>query len=216
MKRFLTVCIFLMLFSTGANAETMYVSDIIQITMRTGQGIDHRIVAMLNSGEEVEILEAGAQWTRVRIQNGKEGWVLTRYLTPKKPSGLLLETLEKKHAEVTVAFDEIKKENSALKADNKRLAAELSANERALSEVTRSYETLMAESAEFLKLRSSFDESAAQLSEQKVRVEKYEEELTRLQFHQNIKWFLAGAGVLILGFVVGFSARRQRRKSSFL
>ena len=75
---------------------------------------------------------------------------------------------------------------------------------------------LKAESAEFLTLKSRYQKVAAEMGKQKSRAEKLDEELSRIEMNQYIKWFLAGSGVLLLGFIIGFSARRQRRRSSLL
>lgn len=98
MKRF--IVFFIVLFSTAVHAETMYIDDIVKITVRTGPGIAHKIVAMIKSGERVEVLkteEPDKEWSLVRITNGKEGWVLSRFLKSKEPDGLILERLKKKH-----------------------------------------------------------------------------------------------------------------------
>ena len=52
--------------------------------------------------------------------------------------------------------------------------------------------------------------------EQTQRLTELEEQISRLQLYHYIKWFLVGAGVLLLGFIIGFSAKRQRRRSSLL
>ena len=41
-------------------------------------------------------------------------------------------------------------------------------------------------------------------------------EVEKLHWNQNVRWFLSGAGVLLLGFIIGFSTKRQRRRSSLL
>jgi len=87
MKSFIIFSI--VLFSTVVQAETMYVGDIIKITVRTGPGINHKIVAMINSGARVEVLKPEDEWSLVRITNGKEGWVLSRFLKSKEPDGLV-------------------------------------------------------------------------------------------------------------------------------
>jgi SH3 domain protein len=65
-------------------------------------------------------------------------------------------------------------------------------------------------------LKSKYDKAAAQLEEQTKRADSLEEQLNRFEMNQYIKWFLAGSGVLLVGFIIGFSARRQRRRPSLL
>lgn len=214
MKSF--IVFFIVLFSTVVQAETMYVGDNIKITVRTGSGINHKIVAMIRSGESVEMLKPEEEWSLVRTTNGKEGWVLSRFLTSKEPDGLILERLKKKHKVLTIQAVSLIEESKAYKKENNKLNSELKTNEEMLNEIRLSYETLKKESAGFLELKSNYEKISSKLSEQTKKAEKLEGELTKLLLHQNIKWFLSGAGVLLLGFLIGFSAKRQRRRPSLL
>jgi len=214
MKSF--IVFFIVLFSTVVQAETMYVGDNIKITVRTGSGIDHKIVAMIRSGERVEMLKPEEEWSLVRITNGTEGWVLSRFLTSKEPDKLVLERLKKKHGVLTNQAVSLIEENKVYKKENKKLNSKLKTNKEISNKIKSSYETLEKESAGFLELKSNYEKILSKLTEQTKKAEKSEEELTKLLLHQNIKWFLSGAGVLLLGFLIGFSAKRQRRRPSLL
>ena len=214
MKSF--IVFFIVLFSTVVQAETMYISDIIKITVRTGPGIDRKIIAMIKSGERVEVLKPEKEWSFVRITNGKEGWVLSRFLKSKEPDGLVLDRYIKKHSALKNQAVSLIEENNVYKKENNKLNSELKTNKEMSDKIKSSYETLKKESAEFLELKSNYKKTSSKLIEQTKKAEKLEEELTKLLLHQNIKWFLSGAGVLLLGFVIGFSTKRQRSRSSLL
>jgi SH3 domain protein len=217
MKSF--IVFFIVLFSTVVQAETMYVYDIIKITVRTRPGVNNKIVAMIKSGERVELLkpeEPEKDWSLVRITNGKEGWVLSRFLTPKEPDGLVLDRLEKEYNLLKNQAVSMIEENKVYKKENEKLNSELKTNKEISKKIKSSYETLKKESAEFLELKSNYEKTSSKLIEHTKKAKKLEEELTKLLLHQNIKWFLSGAGVLLLGFVIGFSTKRQRRRSSLL
>lgn len=211
---FIGVCI--ILFCSTVQAETMYVSDDIKITLRTGQGIDHKILAMIKLGQEVEVLQPDDEWTRVQLPNGIEGWVLTRFLTYNKLCRLELEILKKKHETLSAQSAFLIKANRVYKEESKRLRTELSGSKEMLAAISKSYDTLKKESADFLELKSKHELTSSELSDQTKKAEELEEELSKLLSHRSIIWFLSGAGVLILGVLIGFSARRQRRKSSLL
>jgi len=214
MKSF--IVFFIVLFSTVVQAETMYISDIIKITVRTGPGIDRKIIAMIKSGERVEVLKPEKEWSFVRITNGKEGWVLSRFLKSKEPDGLVLDRYIKKHSALKNQAVSLIEENNVYKKENNKLNSELKTNKEMSDKIKSSYETLKKESAEFLELKSNYKKTSSKLIEQTKKAEKLEKELTKLLLHQNIKWFLSGAGVLLLGFVIGFSTKRQRSRSSLL
>jgi len=211
---FIGVC--MILFCSMVQAETMYVGDEIKITLRTGPRTDHKILAMIKSGQEVEALQTDNDWTQVKLLNGMEGWVLTRFLTYDKPCQLETEILKKKHEALSAQSSFLLKENGVYKEESKRLRKELSGSEEMLAAVNKSYDTLKKESADFLELKSKYELTSSQLAGQTKKVENLEEELSKLLSHRNIIWFLSGAGVLVFGILIGFSAKRQRRKSSLL
>jgi SH3 domain protein len=206
----------LVLFSSPVLAENKYVSDTMKIMVRTGPGINQKIIYMLGIGKKVEVIEPGDEWSLVRLDNGTEGWVLSRFLTDKLPSDIELNILKSKYEALRVSALEMKEKNSLLKAENEKLTTEFAASRKNLQETTNDFEALKTESKEFLELQSKFKAASSKLAEQTKKAEKFEDELTKLLWNQNIKWFLSGAGVLILGFIIGFSTRRQRRRSSLL
>jgi SH3 domain protein len=197
-------------------AQTMYVSEDCEITVRTGASIEHRIIAMLKPGANVEVLEAGDEWTQVRTAGGKEGWMLSRYLTSREPSALTLERTENKVQQLTAQQEEILEKNAALEADNQRLESTLANTRASLERVSKEHETLKKDSADYLQLKAQHEKATRELTEIKGKAGKFEEESQRLLRNQSIKWFMAGAGVLSLGFIIGFVSKRQRRRSSLL
>jgi SH3 domain protein len=190
----------------------MYVSDILKLTLRTGPSIENKILAVIDSGQMMEIVEFGDEWSQVQLPNGKEGWVLSRYLTPNETSNIKLQRLETKHKNLMVQAAELLEENNRLQAENKKLSTEFEANQEQLVKARTDYETLKAEASEFLTLKTRYESAASQLAEQTAKAEKLEEQLSRLERNTYIKWFLSGSGVLIVGFLIGYSSKRQRRR----
>jgi len=217
MKPLLILILACGLICATAWAETNYITDDMKITMRTGPGISYKIIAMVRSGQKVEIVEPDAEWSKVRLlENNKEGWVLTRYLTANQPSRLALERLQQEHQDLLDQAAAPIKEITRLKKENHDLTAMLESKNNELDQLKSAYETLKTESAEFIDLKSKFKETNAKLSEQTQKADRLEANFSKLQLHQNIRWFLSGAGVLLVGFIIGFSTRRQRRRSSLL
>jgi len=216
MKRiaFFGICLFLIW--TDARAETKYVGDLTEITFRTGPGIDHKIITMLKSGLTVEVIQEEEDWTKVRLPSEREGWVLNRFITSSPPSSLLLKGLKEKNKVLMLQNVSLLEENMKIQAQSDKLAAEFAIHKQTCSELQKAYEILKKESGEYFRLKSRHGKTAQQLAEQTKQIEKLDEEITNIQFSHNIKWFLSGAGVLVLGFWIGFSAKRQRRRSTLL
>ncbi len=210
--RLLGLLLLLCLFSASVYGQTMYVSDVLKLTLRSGPSIENKILAVIDSGQMMEIVEFGDEWSQVQLPNGKEGWVLSRYLTPNETNNIKLQRLETKHKNLMVQAAELLEENNRLKAENKKLSTAFEADQKQLVKVRTDYETLKTEASEFLTLKTRYKRAASQLAEQTAKAQKLEEQLSRLGMNTYIKWFLAGSGVLIVGFIIGFSSKRQRRR----
>ena len=215
-KYFLFVKICIISAAIPVQGKIMYVTDVLKVTLRTGPSIENKIIRIVESGQKVEVVELGQEWSLVRLVDGKEGWTLNRYLIPNETNKLKLERLDSEHSELTTKFKKIFEENSKLETANKKLGSTLANTEKALKQVRKDYESLRADSAEFLTLKSNFKEASAQLSEQTKKADELENKVERLTLYNYIKWFLAGSGVLFAGFIIGFSTKRPRRQSSLV
>ena len=213
-KRFGLFCLSLTfcLFSTLGYAETMYVSDVLKLTLRTGPSNENKILAVIESGQMLDVIKFGDEWSQARLPNGKEGWVLSRYLTPHETNNIKLERLQAEHKNLMIQAAALLEENNRLKAEDKKRQIEFETNQKQMVKAQTDYETLKTEVAEFLTLKSKYENAVSLLAEQTAKAEKLEEQLTRLELSYYIKWFLAGSGVLLVGFLIGFSTKRQRRR----
>jgi SH3 domain protein len=194
----------------------MYISDNLKITLRSGPSTENKILAVLESGQSVEVINSGDEWTLIRQANGKEGWVLSRYLTPNPTHNLRLERLQGKHKNLTAQAAALLEENNKLKAESTKLRTQLDATQKQMQKTSSEYETLKSEAAEFLTLKTNYERAASQLVEQTEKAKKLEEQVTKMEMNYAIKWFLAGSAVLIVGFLIGFSTKRQRRRPSLV
>ncbi len=214
--RIFGLVLLLCLFSASVYGETMFVSDILKLTLRTGPSIENKIISVLESGQMMEIVEFGDEWSRVQLPNGKEGWVLSRYLTTNETNNIKLQRLEAKHKNLMIQAAELLEENNRLKEENNRFSTQFKTNQKQLAETQSDYKALKAEAAEFLTLKTNYERTASELAEQTAKAKQLEEQLSSLEMNTYIKWFLAGSGVLVVGFIIGFSTKRQRRRPALL
>jgi SH3 domain protein len=75
-------------------AQGDYVRDELRINMRSGPGVQYRIVKLLRSGDKVERLAEQEDWIQVRLGEGEEGWVPAGYLTVDPPPSVALPRLQ--------------------------------------------------------------------------------------------------------------------------
>jgi SH3 domain protein len=197
-------------------AEKMYVTDQLKLTVRTDPTTSSTVVAVLGSGSEVEVVAFNDEWSRVQLPDDREGWVMKRYLTNRETDGRKLKRLQSLHKTLTLQNADLLKENKALKKDAAQHKTDLDQTTQKIQELDGAYQSLKSESSNYLKLKATHAKTVKQLNDHTEKVATLKAKVDKLESRQTIRWFLTGAGVLVLGFVIGFSTRRQRRKSSLL
>lgn len=197
-------------------AATRYISEEFEVPMRSGQSGEHRIISLIPSGRTVELVAQGQEWSQVRLPNGREGWVLTRYLTDKVPSAMQLERLERTHAEVARQHGELREKTAELEAENRRLSDALNQTRENMSRIETNHETLKRESAEFLNLKEEYERSRQALSEARAQADRFESELNQMANSQLYQGMLFGGGLVIIGFIAGFILKKPKRRSPLM
>ena len=190
-------------------AETVYVTDSFRISFRSGPGIENRILKFLHSGAQVEVLETGEEWTRVRLLDpeGGEltGWVLSRYLMSREPWELQAKSLMSENAQLTERLGLLEKENNEISARDKKLASDLDKATTSFHKIQYDYTKLKKESTDYLKIKAAYDSM-------KNRTDVLSRENEVLKSAQVNKWFATGALVLLCGLMIGVVIGRQQKK----
>ncbi len=130
MRWFIVILTLVALTPSNARAETMYISDIMEITLRTGPGRDNKIITMITSGQKIEVLRQAEKWSKIRLSNGKEGWVLNRFLSKEKSNLIKLKDLKKEFEALKIKSAPLIEEKNRLKNENARLSTALAARLR--------------------------------------------------------------------------------------
>jgi SH3 domain protein len=213
---FLFVILSLML-AGQAIAESRYVSDTLEITMRSGKGTSYGIIRMLRSGTQIEVLETDKKtgYTHVRTRSGKEGWVLSRFLMKVPAARARLATAEKKLAELELetrkqetGIRALKKEKASLKKNLSNLDGKSRKVSQELAEIKRTASSALAIDSENKELKRRFVSLERQFQTMQQENEGLKDRTAR-------DWFMVGAGVILLGIIVGLIIPRIRwRKKS--
>ncbi len=201
-----------------AAADTRYVIDKLEATVRSGQGTDYQILRIIPSGTPVKILEQARDgYVRVELQDGKTGWMLARYLSEAPIARVRLADAEQHLAQLA-------DENVRLKDEKQALAQAKLETEQALNRLDEEQTKLKGELSDLSKLAARPKEVESENKELQGRISTLEtearqlrEENQSLQTGSDQTWFLAGAGVLLGGFLLGVIVPRirWRKKASW-
>ena len=197
---------------------THWVRDRIVISVRSAPGTDSQVIRTISSGAGMQLLERSSDgaYARVKLSNGVEGWVATRYLVDKPIAAMRLAEMEKEWRGFKEDNEQLRRELEELRelsgdleavrrlrAENVRLTAEV---ER-FREINAEPLALAAENEQLRKRNLAIDKEL-QLVRQELQVAKD---------RSDRDWFLLGAGVLFAGILAGalLPRLRSRRRSSW-
>lgn len=124
-KLFLFVVIACLLHSQGNGlAETMYVTDRLYLSLRNAPSPEAPRLALLPSDTKVDVLEmegnwadtegdilkGEGRWAQVRLEVGKTGWVMKRFLVKNVPKSLIIERLQRQIEDKDTATGRLREE----------------------------------------------------------------------------------------------------------
>ncbi|MGD8783376.1 MAG: TIGR04211 family SH3 domain-containing protein, partial [Thioalkalispiraceae bacterium] len=121
MKKYitLTISIFFATFfftSNVSNAETLYVTDRILLGLHQQPNENSPIIESISSGTPVTVIQRQDTFIKVKLESGKEGWLLTNYLKEEKPA--------------TIAIDVVSAKLKETEESSKKLAEQLAKKDR--------------------------------------------------------------------------------------
>ena len=197
-------------------AERSYVTDDLQITLRTGPSTGNKIISMLTSNQSVEVIKTEGEWSYVRVprrgDNDREGWVLSRYLSTRLPWPLKAVSLEKENNVLKEKLGRVEQELGELFRERGALSTNLKKNEAALNRLTSEHQTLKKGSQDYLKLKRKYEITGDALKSARTDIQRLNQENQELRSSQVNRWFATGALVLLCGLLIGLLVGRQQIK----
>jgi len=199
-----------------ATAAPAYVSDVLYITLRTGQGDEFKILKTLKSGTKLEFIEkSDDKYAKVRMDDGTEGYVQHRFLIDEPTSELKLSAAESKLARVTTENQQLREKYEKTRSELKDTQKERNRLESKSGKLEKQQTELQAVAAKPIQLDKENKELRMQNAEMSKELVMLKRENENLSGASNRDWFLAGAGVVLLGLIIGLVVPRLRlRKSS--
>jgi SH3 domain protein len=219
-----------------ALAETRYVADVLVVDLRSEPRTSAPASRYLRTGDAMEVLDEEGNFLKVRTSDGTVGWVIQQYTTTETPKAHVIARLKaevsrlKKRAleaedgaarfqadaeaatesqveasrRLQVALDELQ-----VALDEARTAA--AAAQEQLHELRRKYEQLVQTSQDAVQTMKERDRLKTEHQRMTETVQRLEQERDQRTRSNAIQWFLAGAGVLLVGWLLGASFRRKKK-----
>ncbi len=201
-----------LLFTSAASAESAWVSDEFEITLRSGPSTSNAIELMLSSGTELEVLERDAEsgYSRVRTGGGTEGWVLTRYLMNEPAAREQLARLTSQLTSEASRGTSLNAQLGAIRSEYDAATKRIETLEREKSGLEAELEEIKRTAANVLAINNQNKQLREQLAAEEIRVATLEQENRELSGQTTRYWFMSGALVLVVGMVLGLWLPRIR------
>lgn len=219
------VCAALLLFGVAAavaapaaHGQTRYVSDELVITFRTQPSNRGEIIRNLTTGTAMELLDApeDSEWARVRLNDGREGWVRRQYLTAEPVARTRLQTSNREVERLSRTVTDLREQLQTVQSERDE-ARQSNAG------LTEQVERLEQELAEIRQVSSGALDTAAEnerLTELNARLrgelDTLLTERDRLAENARERWMLIGGGLLLGGLVLGMILKARPRRSAWL
>jgi len=128
-----------------ASAETAYVTDSLRLGIHGAADTSDRAFDNLVSGTAVEVLERNSNYARVRLTDGREGWVRATFLVATKPAAARIAELEAQVAGLEGAAAAAKAAQLAAEQELGRVTTQFQAATGSTASIEETVERLTAE-----------------------------------------------------------------------
>ena len=186
-------------------AETLWLSDVLWVNVRTGPGADYRSLKTITSGTRMDVLEeqADSDFIRVRTENGLEGWIPRRYTFDEPTGRIQAEIVTAEKLQLQQQFDALDKKYKALLTDKGDVNGELESlrtnNETLSTELNR----IKAVSENAINLDSQFQDLAEENARVKNEMDVLKAENTSLKEYNDTQMLYVGGILIIIGIMLG-------------
>jgi SH3 domain protein len=203
-KKYLFILLILTLPSISL-AEAMYIDDTLLVPLRSGEGLQFRIVHKgVKSGTKVELIghNASSGYSHVRTPDGIAGYLPTRYLVKN-------EIARDRLVRVSAQLEKSQAKSKQLQTDFNELQAAyntLSANHKQLTEQSESTSSELKKVKTISSNALSLDQRNRELRETNQELKNEVELLTtdnqRLKDKSETSFMAIGAALVLLGVIL--------------
>jgi SH3 domain protein len=204
---------------TSAYAKTVYVTDNLDLPLRSEESNKGKIISLLPTGTPLTVLKENSKtgFSRVQLQSGMQGYIATRNTMAEPPSHSQLESSTKNltalQSEINTLREELAKAKSAVAPGTtleQSLAMDRDRLDRELTELRRT-------ATNQIQLKNERDKLQEDVVNVKRELEQLKLENNALKDGASQDWFLYGGMLSLAGVFLGFILPKLawRRKSGW-
>ena len=203
----------LWLLAATASARTMYATDTYEIVVRSEKQIVGRnIIKVLPSGAPLEVRDMDDTWAAVRLEDGRTGYVEKKQLIDREPYKTTAERLQGEVGQQRERLATLTQQLATLRDEHQRLQQAHGMAEAQLRDIGQKYEQLRqdATTTQYLEVQTKYTDLQRAHVEAQQQLTALSEVYTALRSSTRLGWFLSGAGVILLGWLLGIASERWR------
>ncbi|WP_295453457.1 TIGR04211 family SH3 domain-containing protein [uncultured Thiodictyon sp.] len=201
-----------LLIPSWAQAETRYVTDQLEISLRAGASTRYKVLKMLPSGTPLEVLAVNqtTKYTQVKTPDGTVGFVPQELIQTEPAARNRVPELEARLAQLLQSPDALSARLAKTQAERTDLESRYQDLEQKKNLLEQQLATIRHASANVLEVTSDRERLRLQVADMTRAQADLEQENRDFKNQTNQRWFLIGAGVLIGGMLLGLILPRLR------
>lgn len=222
MIRYVLLLVGLWVFASGAMAQTVYISDVFFVPVRSGAGSQYRIVHQgIRSGTQMTLLgeSSDGEWVNIRTDGGLEGWIPTQYLLREQPARMQLTAAQTKLAAATKRAEDLDAELKKLRAEHNSLAQTADSQTKESEQYAEELRKIRALSADSINLNQRYQDLLAKHDLMQTEFDAVRADNDRLKSNKTINQWMFGAGLVVFGMFLMLILpvfMRQKRHSDWV
>jgi SH3 domain protein len=192
-------------------AKSMYITDRIELSLRSGVGLEYRAITMVKTGDRVEVLEGDKNWSKVKLANGTIGWINTCFLVDQVKVAPPLDAKNQEDLRgLKEANQNLIREKEILIQEKNRLLKEVEEAKNQTQTLSQEKNTRISPELSALKIKN--EQLDKEVAFYKKQLSQFSQKEKGGRTEEQIKWFLIGSIVLVVGLLLGWLLSRSRRK----
>lgn len=210
----------LLISSLAAQAQDAWITDQLEVPIRSGESNEYRILRFLDSGTKIEVISrnSASGYSLIRDARGRDGYVLSRYLEEEPTAGEKLAELQTRMRQVmddaqngAARIADLRAQVGTLTDERNAARQELAGVSAELAEIKR----VSADAVAIYEANQDLRERMTLLEEEAAALRS--DNLT-LSDDRDKTFMLVGAGLIFAGIVLGLllpNLRRRRRADTW-